>query len=351
MIYFKKKEREYISFYKEKEKRRNRMRKGKYHSFKNLMVLFGFMIVLTGCNKIEDVNPKPTTPISSITPTITTIMEELEKEDTNQEKVEKEEVHEHHYMLASQIEATCTEAGEATYICTCGDSYTETLEASHNFVEQICTKCSTKLAPLRSSAGEITYSHGFLGSSSENSDVIRALIVEISFCGASEAVGHYITDSNCWDASDAQDESILGWYEKHQNALGKYSIFIAPAKENIVMQAHKNSSYLFANLCNTVAGTVKISGLENIDFSETTDLSYCFAKTQLSQNFILNINTSQVKNVAYMYQADSYNPIVNTILFGEQVDFSNVENTKKMFENQKELTELTVPKGLSIIGL
>ena len=52
--------------------------------------------------------------------------------------------HEHTYTSAVTKEPTCTQEGEMTYTCTCGDSYTEPIAMiPHNYVDGVCTMCGT----------------------------------------------------------------------------------------------------------------------------------------------------------------------------------------------------------------
>ena len=53
-----------------------------------------------------------------------------------------DEVHTHSYTESTTQEATCIEAGVKTFICSCGDSYTEEISATgHNYENGTCTEC------------------------------------------------------------------------------------------------------------------------------------------------------------------------------------------------------------------
>lgn len=54
-------------------------------------------------------------------------------------------VHTHNYVETITKEPTCTEAGEKTYTCDCGDGYTEVIPAKgHHFENGECTDCGEK---------------------------------------------------------------------------------------------------------------------------------------------------------------------------------------------------------------
>ncbi len=68
-----------------------------------------------------------------------------EKTDTNKNTSNdnnKQEQHTHQYTSTVTKAATCTEAGEKTYKCSCGNSYTEKINAlGHSYQNGKCTRC------------------------------------------------------------------------------------------------------------------------------------------------------------------------------------------------------------------
>ena len=60
-------------------------------------------------------------------------------------KLETHVTHKHNYVETITKQPTCTEAGEKTYTCDCGDSYTEVIPAKgHHFENGECTDCHEK---------------------------------------------------------------------------------------------------------------------------------------------------------------------------------------------------------------
>ena len=149
--------------------------------------------------------------------------------------------------------------------------------------------------------------------------------------------------------SRGQDGSIIAWYVDH-SPNQYYDVYIAPAVENTIIQIHPDASYLFANLENQVSMRAGIYGLEKVEFSRTTNMSHLFAGTKLAGDFVFNVDTSNVTDISYMYQADLNAPIEGNIQFGEKVDFSNVINADGMFMNQSKIRELVLPDSLQVIG-
>lgn len=62
--------------------------------------------------------------------------ETVENDVSKTNSQEADKPHEHNYVEEVTKEVTCTEAGEKTFTCECGDSYIEEIEATgHNYVE------------------------------------------------------------------------------------------------------------------------------------------------------------------------------------------------------------------------
>lgn len=60
-------------------------------------------------------------------------------------KLETHVTHKHHYVETITKEPTCTETGEKTYTCDCGDSYAEEIPAKgHHYEDGECTDCGEK---------------------------------------------------------------------------------------------------------------------------------------------------------------------------------------------------------------
>ena len=136
---------------------------------------------------------------------------------------------------------------------------------------------------------------------------------------------HSTSDSNCWDVSQEQKGKILAWYEVDEN--GYYSVTIG---QDGGVTANVDSKYLFANIGNSVAnGTeVKIEGLENLDTSNVTNMSYMFLYCKsITSLDVSKFDTSKVTDMRWMFNKCSGLMSLDLSNFNT----SNVTNMSLMF--------------------
>ena len=112
-----------------------------------LMAVFTFsLLILVGCGNQQETNNNITEQqIATETPTITTVpMEDPTLAPTETpvstptpKPSPTEPPHEHFYTESTSKESTCTEAGEKTFTCDCGDTYAEQIEATGHDYEAV----------------------------------------------------------------------------------------------------------------------------------------------------------------------------------------------------------------------
>lgn len=244
---------------------------------------------------------------------------------------------------------TCLESGIRTFTCSCGDSYTEVEAAlGHNFVDGVCARCGEKdpdavtYVTLRSTASESKYTAGFLGSSTLGQGVTRNYIIEISFLDYEDTESHYWSDTNVWDASNAQDKSVMAWYTR-DSLNNCYYIYIAPAVEGAKLKAPKNCSYMFANLKNYSSQRPVVSGIEKVDFSATTNTDY-FCYDSSFEEFTLPTDLKVIGS--YAFKDVLHASELKTITIPDGVTTIG-ENA---FEKCALLTSINIPSSVTTIG-
>ena len=112
---------------------------------KRLLMIIAVAFLLVGCGNQQETNSTPTeaptsteaptpTPTPTETPTPPPTETPTPTPTETPTPTPTEPPHEHAYTEAITTEATCTEAGEKTFTCDCGDTYTEQIEATgHNY--------------------------------------------------------------------------------------------------------------------------------------------------------------------------------------------------------------------------
>ena len=165
-----------------------------------------------------------------------------------------------------------------------------------------------------------------------NNKISREDVKNVTFVNS--IANHSTSDSNCWDVSQEQKGKILAWYEVDEN--GYYSVTIG---QDGGVTANVDSSSLFCYIGYSVAnGTeVKIEGLENLDTSNVTNMSYMFYYcSKLTSLDVSNFDMSNVKNTSAMFR-DCYKLASLDV---SNFDTSNVTDMSSMFNGCSGLTSL-----------
>lgn len=142
-----------------------------------------------------------------------------------------------------------------------------------------------------------------------------------------------ITPTDSWDASVAQDGSIMCYVEGTALTIagnGSGQIF-----------TNEDASYMFAEF----GSATSINGLNVLDTSNTTDMSYMFYRSyNLAELNISTFNTSNVKTMEYMFGTDDKSNLMKliNINFGDNFDTSKTENFLRMFRNCANIKEINV---------
>ncbi len=143
------------------------------------------------------------------------------------------------------------------------------------------------------------------------------------------------------------DENFIVWYETENiekninetvTTITLYDIYIAPRAntKGIKIKANSNSSYLFAHIgeSSECKDAEVIYGLENLDTSDVTNMSYMFyycgynsmEKLVLPDEF----NISKVENMYGMFARCGYKQ-AKELNLGNNFNTNNVQNMKRMF--------------------
>lgn len=200
---------------------------------KKLLMILALAVLLVGCGNQQETNSpsteQPSTPENTLT-----------NEPTS---TQTEPLHEHAYTETITTEATCIEAGEKTFTCDCGDTYTEPIEATgHNYevvadseAPATCTN-DGKEADTKCSLCD---------------DVISGTVIPAT----GHSYGEYVYNDNATSKKDGTESatcSICGdktsrtkagtklppWYEGYERYvwydMGEYFFIIVDTQEEVV---------------------------------------------------------------------------------------------------------------------
>ena len=165
----------------------------------------------------------------------------------------------------------------------------------------------------------------FLG----NTSIKRGDIEQINIITALN--GHDANDEKTWDISERKNGRYLAWYEDKDNN-NFWEVTIAG---NGRVKLNKSAKILFKAL-GTYAGKIEMNGIENLDTSEVTDMSYMFTDgSQYTDLDLSSFDTSNVTTMSGMFYGCSKLTNVNLANFNTKnvVKLSNLFNGCSAIEN------------------
>lgn len=115
-------------------------------------------------------------------------------------KLETHVTHKHNYVETVTKEPTCTEAGEKTYTCDCGDGYTEEIPAKgHHYEDGECTDCGEKDPNHKHSYAETITKEP---TCTEKGEKTYTCDCGDSYAEEIPAKGHHFEDGECTDCGE-----------------------------------------------------------------------------------------------------------------------------------------------------
>lgn len=227
--------------------------------------------------------------------------------------------HTHSYTETVTKEASCTEAGEKTYTCDCGDSYTEVIPAKgHSYGEDDkCVNCGTLAS---------NHTHSYTETVTKEATCTEAGSKDLECrCGDSKtevipALEHNYVDDICDVCGDVDPNHSHNYVDGTCTICGEIDTYeIAP-------------EFALDDWDYTLDETNKIVTLNKYTGSGTDVIVYSnYVYDGVSYKTKLNDDSSKIFNGKNS---------INTIKFSNYLDTSNVTNMKMMFYNCSKLTEL-----------
>lgn len=167
------------------------------------------------------------------------------------------------------------------------------------------------------------------GSLLGNTSIKRGDIEQINIITALN--GHDANDEKTWDISERKNGRYLAWYEDKDNN-NFWEVTIAG---NGRVKLNKSAKLLFKAL-GTYAGKIEMNGIENLDTSEVTDMSYMFTDgSQYTDLDLSSFDTSNVTTMSGMFYGCSKLTNLNLANFDTKnvVKLTNLFNGCSAIEN------------------
>lgn len=239
-------------------------------------------------------------------------------------KLETHVTHKHNYVETITKQPTCTETGEKTYTCDCGNSYTEVIPAKgHKYENGECTDCGEKEADPYETAPASAYSNWNYTLDDTNN------IITLNHYKGSETdvivYANYVIGGKTYKTQLKSNKK--GYYESRTYAY----MFNADSHPNTATEDIK-----FTN--NEKIKSIKFS--RNIDTSNVTGMGAMFynCKSLTTIEGLDSFDTSNVTDMTFMFAGCE--SLVNLDISG--FDTSNVTNMNNMFNGCKSLANLDI---------
>ena len=138
-------------------------------------------------------------------------------------------------------------------------------------------------------------------------------------------------NSNAWDVSSMQDDSIIAWYESSTN--GTVKVYIG---SNGAIFGNVNSSYLFSYIgySSNCTATETITNIELLNTSNVTTMKFMFYNTGYESMTSLDLgNNFDTSNVTDMYEMFWWTGAhsMTSLDLGDKFDTSNVKRMENTF--------------------
>ncbi len=271
-------------------------------------------------------------------------------------KLESHVTHTHNYIETITKEATCTEDGEKTYTCECGDSYTEVIPATdhhyvdgeceycgeidpnhtHNYVDGTCTICGKEVDPYETAPTTAYINWDYTLDDINN-------IITLNYYKGSETnvivYANYVIGGKTYKTQLASNPSNIYSSKYMFNGYASsncQNILSIVFSKNINTSNVTNLSCMFQK-CSKLRS---ISNLKYLDISNVTNMNYIFAECPSLTS--LDLSGWDTSNVTSMYWMFSNCDQLSQIIGLETFNTSNVTNMGYMFSYCKKLSSLNL---------
>ena len=209
-----------------------------------------------------------------------------------------------------------------------------------NKVTELKLFSTLKVAKDSNGNYENSATSGFLG----NTTIQRQNIENVTF------VSNLPSDENTtkWDVSEAQDGSIMAWYETTET--GSLKVYIGSTEP---IFANKDSSYLFSYIgfgenCTSSGAAETITNISALNTVNVRNMSYmfnyCGARSMTTLDLGNNFSTRKVENMSGMFNGCGQN-VMTELNLGTKFDTNKAKDMSNMFNGCGKVSLTTFSLG------